>query len=205
MTNFFLEELRKIYGDGRVIHDPQFVGECCYGSLGDLRVKARFTKDIVANQYPVLSHWHNPRCLACPPAGAVSWRRFAGAAAEPDISIGAADEYHMDRQKPAHHPHLPCRLWHGSFALSDESGQNPRRRGTRLRGVGDTCIRQRAVRAEGQHPTDPARPTRSGYPQAPPPPQRAGHRRQRRGQNAQLCAAEYPDRKHELRHYGPKI
>ena len=38
MTNFFLEELRKIYGDGRVIHDPQFVGECCYGSLGDLRV-----------------------------------------------------------------------------------------------------------------------------------------------------------------------
>ena len=35
MTNFFLEELRKIYGDGRVIHDPQFVGECCYGSLGD--------------------------------------------------------------------------------------------------------------------------------------------------------------------------
>ena len=51
MTNFFLEELRKIYGDGRVIHDPQFVGECCYGSLGDLRVKARFAKDIVANQY----------------------------------------------------------------------------------------------------------------------------------------------------------
>ena len=52
---FFLEELRKIYGDGRVIHDPQFVGECCYGSLGDLRVKARFTKDIVANQYPYLT------------------------------------------------------------------------------------------------------------------------------------------------------
>ena len=53
MTNFFLDELRKIYGDGRVIHDPQFIGECCYGSLGDLRVKARFTKDIVANQYPL--------------------------------------------------------------------------------------------------------------------------------------------------------
>lgn len=55
MTNFFLDELRKIYGDGRVIHDPQFVGECCYGSLGDLRVKARFTKDIIANQYPYLT------------------------------------------------------------------------------------------------------------------------------------------------------
>ena len=38
-----------------MIHDPQFVGECCYGSLGDLRVKARFTKDIVANQYPYLT------------------------------------------------------------------------------------------------------------------------------------------------------
>ena len=55
MTNFFLEELRKIYGDGRVIHDPQFVGECCYGSIGDLRVKAQFTKDIIANQYPYLT------------------------------------------------------------------------------------------------------------------------------------------------------
>ena len=33
MTNFFLEELRKIYGDGRVIHDPQFVGECYYQKM----------------------------------------------------------------------------------------------------------------------------------------------------------------------------
>ena len=55
MTNFFLDELRKISRDGRVIHDPQFVGECCYGSLGDLRVKARFTKDIIANQHPYLT------------------------------------------------------------------------------------------------------------------------------------------------------
>ena len=55
MTNFFLDELRKIYGDGRVIHEPQFVGECCYGSLGDLRIKARFTTGIIANQYPYLT------------------------------------------------------------------------------------------------------------------------------------------------------
>lgn len=53
MTNFFLEELRKIYGDGRVIHDPQFVGECCYGSLGDLRVKARFTKRHHCKSVPI--------------------------------------------------------------------------------------------------------------------------------------------------------
>ena len=111
----------------------------------------------------------------------------------------------MDRQKPAHNSHLPCRLWHGGFALPDESGQDPRRRGTRLCGVGDTCIRQRAVRAERQHPADAARPARTGYAQAPPIPQRVGHWRQRRGKNTQLCAAEYPDRKHELRHYGPEI
>ena len=111
----------------------------------------------------------------------------------------------MDRQKPAHHPHLPCRLWHDSFVLPDESGQDPRRRGTRLRGVGDTRIRQRAVCAEGQHPADPARPARSGYAQTPPLAQRAGHRRQRRGQDTQFCAAEHPDRKHQLCHNRPQI
>ena len=83
-------------------------------------------------RYSVLPYRNNSRHLACPPAGAVSWRRAAGAAAESDSSIRAANEYCVDGQKPAHHPHLPCRLWHGSFALSDESGQDPRRRGTRL-------------------------------------------------------------------------
>lgn len=47
-------------------------------------------------RHPVLSHWHNSRCLACSPVGAVPWRRFAGAAAESDARVGAADEYHMD-------------------------------------------------------------------------------------------------------------
>ena len=55
MTNFILDELRKIYGDGRVIHDPQFVGECCYGSLGDLRVKVIFIRNLIENQYPYLT------------------------------------------------------------------------------------------------------------------------------------------------------
>ena len=62
MTNFFLEELRKIYGDGCVIHDPQFVGECCYGSLGDLRVKARFTKDQAVPRDCGLGSGHAARC-----------------------------------------------------------------------------------------------------------------------------------------------
>ena len=47
-------------------------------------------------RHPVLSYWNCSCCLACPPAGAVPWRRFAGAAAESDARVGAADEYHMD-------------------------------------------------------------------------------------------------------------
>ena len=78
-------------------------------------------------RYSALPYRNNSRHLACPPAGAVSWRRAAGAAAESDSSIRAANEYCVDGQKPAHHPHLPCRLRHGSFALPDESGQDPRR------------------------------------------------------------------------------
>ena len=47
-------------------------------------------------RYSVLPYRNNSRRLACPPAGAVSWRRTARAAAEPDQRTGAADEYHMD-------------------------------------------------------------------------------------------------------------
>jgi hypothetical protein len=51
--------------------------------------------------YPVLSHWHNPRRLALPPAGTVAWKRPAGAAAKPDTRVGASHKYRVDRQKPA--------------------------------------------------------------------------------------------------------
>ena len=64
---------------------------------------------------------------------------------------------------------------------------------------------QRAVCAEGQHPADPARPPWFGYTQAPPLSKCAGHRRQRRGKNAQFCAAEHPDHKHQLCHNRPQI
>ena len=47
-------------------------------------------------RYSVLSYRNNSHRLACSPAGAVPWRRFAGAAAEPNKRTGAADEYHMD-------------------------------------------------------------------------------------------------------------
>lgn len=43
MANFFEDELRKLFGDGKVIKSPTFVGRACLGDLGrDFRVKAEF-------------------------------------------------------------------------------------------------------------------------------------------------------------------
>lgn len=43
MSNFFEQELRKLFEDGQVIHDPVFVGRACLGSLGTGRqVRAEF-------------------------------------------------------------------------------------------------------------------------------------------------------------------
>ena len=43
MSNFFEQELRKLFGDGEIIHDPVFVGRACLGSLGAGRqVRAEF-------------------------------------------------------------------------------------------------------------------------------------------------------------------
>ena len=33
MSNFFEQELRKLFGDGKIIHDPVFVGRACVGGL----------------------------------------------------------------------------------------------------------------------------------------------------------------------------
>ena len=43
MSNFFEQELRKLFGDGRIIDDPTYSGRACFGTLGnDLRVRAQF-------------------------------------------------------------------------------------------------------------------------------------------------------------------
>ena len=43
MTNFFEEELRKLFGNGEAIGNPVFLGNVCVGTLdGDLRVRAEF-------------------------------------------------------------------------------------------------------------------------------------------------------------------
>ena len=55
MSNFFEQELRKLFGDGSMIECPQFVGRACLGTLGgDLRVRAQFITGIIANQYNAL-------------------------------------------------------------------------------------------------------------------------------------------------------
>lgn len=55
MTNFFEQELRKLFGDGTIIESPHFVGRACLGTLGgDLRVRAQFITGMIANQYDAL-------------------------------------------------------------------------------------------------------------------------------------------------------
>lgn len=55
MSSFFEQELRKLFGDGKVIQDPQFVGRACLGTLGnDLRVRAQFITMSISNQYDAL-------------------------------------------------------------------------------------------------------------------------------------------------------
>lgn len=43
MSNFFEQELRKLFEDGQVVPSPKFAGRICLGDLGgDLRVRAEF-------------------------------------------------------------------------------------------------------------------------------------------------------------------
>lgn len=53
--NFFEQELRKLFEDGEIIHEPRFVGRACLGELdGDLRVRAEFTNLGIACEYRAL-------------------------------------------------------------------------------------------------------------------------------------------------------
>lgn len=55
MSNFFEQELRKLFADGGIIDDPKFVGRACLGSLdGDLRVRAEFITMGIAEHYSAL-------------------------------------------------------------------------------------------------------------------------------------------------------
>ncbi|WP_409967239.1 DUF4406 domain-containing protein [Bengtsoniella intestinalis] len=55
MTNFFQEELRKMFGDGKIIPKPHFTGRSCLGRLDDkLRVKVEFRTSEISTQYDTL-------------------------------------------------------------------------------------------------------------------------------------------------------
>lgn len=55
MSNFFEQELRKLFGDGKIIHDPVFVGRVCVGGLdADRQVRAEFVTMGYADHYAAL-------------------------------------------------------------------------------------------------------------------------------------------------------
>ena len=55
MSNFFEQELRKLFGDGEIIHDPVFVGRACVGGLDAGRqVRAEFVTMGHADHYEAL-------------------------------------------------------------------------------------------------------------------------------------------------------
>lgn len=55
MSNFFEQELRKLFGDGKIIHDPAFVGRACVGGLDAGRqVRAEFVTMGHADHYEAL-------------------------------------------------------------------------------------------------------------------------------------------------------
>ncbi len=55
MSNFFEQELRKLFGDGKIISDPTYSGRACFGTLGrDLRARAQFVTSGYADHYDSL-------------------------------------------------------------------------------------------------------------------------------------------------------
>ncbi len=55
MSNFFEQELRKLFEDGEIIQSPSFAGRTCLGRLGgDLRARAEFVTMGYADHYEAL-------------------------------------------------------------------------------------------------------------------------------------------------------
>jgi hypothetical protein len=55
MSNFFQQELQKLFGDGTIMEAPEFVGQVCLGTLGrDLRARAQFATSGYADHYDTL-------------------------------------------------------------------------------------------------------------------------------------------------------
>ena len=55
MNNYFEQELRKLFGDGKIIDNPSYTGRSCFGTLGkDLRVRIQFISTDIACKYDAL-------------------------------------------------------------------------------------------------------------------------------------------------------
>ena len=55
MNDFFEQELQKLFGDGKIIGDPTYSGQACFGTLGkDLRARVEFVTLGTADQYEAL-------------------------------------------------------------------------------------------------------------------------------------------------------
>ena len=55
MSNFFEQELQKLFGDGKIIDNPAYSGRACFGTLGsDLRVRVQFISTHIADEYDAL-------------------------------------------------------------------------------------------------------------------------------------------------------
>lgn len=53
--SFFTNELKKIFSDDALVSEPAFVGQTCYGYLGqDLRVRAEFVAPRIVDHYDAL-------------------------------------------------------------------------------------------------------------------------------------------------------
>lgn len=55
MSNFFEQELRKLFDEGKIIDNPAWSGRVCFGMLGeDLRVRAQFISTYISGEYDAL-------------------------------------------------------------------------------------------------------------------------------------------------------
>ena len=55
MSNFFEQELGRLFGDGKIIDNPTCSGRACFGTLGkDLRVRAQFISTHISGEYDAL-------------------------------------------------------------------------------------------------------------------------------------------------------
>lgn len=55
MRNFYEQELRKLFEDGKIVDDPVFSGRSCFGMLGkDIRMRAQFVSARHSKEYDAL-------------------------------------------------------------------------------------------------------------------------------------------------------